>query len=138
MREHLFRGFHPDDNGKTTITLNGEKIKGEWVVSKCILQFSDSAYLPMVYGNIEVILETVGECTGLPDVNRKRIFEGDIVCSLDCERGDDVGVVVWDDVRCMYWVHSEKYDWWLVLNEVDGWKVIGNIYENPELLEVCK
>lgn len=31
MREHLFRGFHPDGNGTTEITLNGEKIKGDWL-----------------------------------------------------------------------------------------------------------
>lgn len=31
MRKILFRGFNPDKNGKTEITLNGEKIKGEWV-----------------------------------------------------------------------------------------------------------
>lgn len=27
----LFRGFNPNNNGETTITLNGEKIKGKWV-----------------------------------------------------------------------------------------------------------
>ena len=31
MREILYRGFHPDKNGTTEITLNGGKIKGEWV-----------------------------------------------------------------------------------------------------------
>lgn len=31
MREHIFKGFHPCDNGTHTITLDGKKIKGEWV-----------------------------------------------------------------------------------------------------------
>lgn len=30
-KRYLFRGFHPDESGKTTITLNGEKIRGEWL-----------------------------------------------------------------------------------------------------------
>lgn len=30
-KRHLYRGFHPDENGETVITLNGEKIRGEWV-----------------------------------------------------------------------------------------------------------
>ena len=31
MREILFRGFHPDENGPQEITLDGIKIKGRWV-----------------------------------------------------------------------------------------------------------
>lgn len=41
MREILFRGFHPDENGTTTITLNGKKIKGEWVFGYPIYDFGD-------------------------------------------------------------------------------------------------
>ena len=31
MRENLFKGFHPDENGAEKVFVNGEWISGEWV-----------------------------------------------------------------------------------------------------------
>lgn len=160
MREILFRGFHPDENGNKTITLNGEKIKGEWVEGDLIqthLEYSngkkeidyeirtrtigidldsfDGGY--MAGSENSVIPETVRQYTGLTDKNGNRIFEGDIVQSEEYQQGDEVGEIVYGSKDCTYWVHSEKYDWWLMLDEAD-WEIIGNIHENAELLEVEK
>lgn len=92
----------------------------------------------------EVIPETVGEFTSLPDKNGKKIFEGDIIRTTNPYTGEEyVGVVEWG---CYYtfgvgfviaW-NSDDDDlnpslfYWV--NDV-GVEVVGNCYDNPELLE---
>ena len=77
--------------------------------------------------------------TGRKDINNKEICEGDIVSFDDCtstesgycERGC-IGVVEWCNETASFEVSNrlsaESYE---VLDECE---VIGNIYENPELL----
>ena len=62
--------------------------------------------------------------TGLKDSNGKEIWEGDIV-----RYEQFVGEVVWDYSGLMLKVSNVIYAIWR------GCEVIGNIYENPELLE---
>jgi uncharacterized phage protein (TIGR01671 family) len=81
------------------------------------------------------------QCTGLKDKSGKLIFEGDILKSTDennviskFDSNTGIGVVEW----------FEKYGFWNVskiensLGDIlqDGFvEIIGNKYENPELLE---
>uniref|UniRef100_A0A6M3JSU8 Putative YopX protein n=1 Tax=viral metagenome TaxID=1070528 RepID=A0A6M3JSU8_9ZZZZ len=71
--------------------------------------------------------------TGLLDKNGKEIYEGDIYCQEVWMFGDSeglqVGEIVYDTSRfCV------KYPWGASVLRFTG-EVIGNIYENPELLE---
>lgn len=72
----------------------------------------------------------VMQYTGLKDAKGVEIYEGDI---LLCDN-QNLWVVSFDDRGCFCATdHKYKEDWVLV-DDYD-FKVIGNIYENPELLK---
>lgn len=74
------------------------------------------------------------QSTGLFDKNGKEIFEGDIV---DSEGGFTTGVVEFRSDLGMFVSTLIKYNNFERLCDAHGLvKVIDNIYENPELLEV--
>lgn len=70
--------------------------------------------------------------TGLKDEQGREVYEGDIV---DCAAiGVHRGAVTWMDPGLFYGVVSAN----AVHGMYNGWTVIGNIYENPELLKEAK
>ena len=92
-------------------------------------------------GIFEVRPDTICQCTCLKDTDGKLIWENDVVVFWDTystENGQEemgcIGKVVWDDETISFQVtnrlSSESYE---VLDECS---VIGNIFDNPELLEV--
>lgn len=73
---------------------------------------------------------TIGQFTGLEDKLGTKIFEGDVI--------DDLGVeyiVVFDSDYAQF---RGKFDGWNaeISHIASRCEVIGNIYDNPELLEV--
>lgn len=91
-------------------------------------------------GIFEVRPDTICQCTCLKDKDGNLIWENDIVVFLDTystENGhaemDCIGKVVWDDETISFQVtnrlYAESYE---VLDECS---VIGNIFDNTELLE---
>lgn len=93
---------------------------------------------------------TVGQFTGMTDKNGKEIYEGDIVCKRDLTFGLKFdGVVVYNSEMGCFRIHSENNSVTMRMgfeaSDVynDGqctvpvkydYEVIGNIYDNPELL----
>ena len=85
--------------------------------------------------------ECLMQSTGLFDKSGKEIYEGDVVQFEDCSEAShflyiNTGIVEW----CQGGFHVTNRDSVSMEDLLDGdvldVKIIGNIYENPELLEV--
>ena len=78
--------------------------------------------------------------TGLKDKNGKEIYEGDIMKVL-IGGYEEIGIVVFDEEKLIFaWRHPKDniiYELYL-LKHFEPFEVIGNIYENPELLKEMK
>ena len=127
MREILFRGKR---------TKNGQWVTGLlWHhVDKASLIYSDE-----LDDKVWVNPQTVGQFTGLTDKNGKRIFEGDICRNT---RTNEIVSVKWHGTMAGYGWSKRKtdgsflYDFGALFRSYDKMEVIGNIHDNPELLEV--
>ena len=134
-REILFRGKRTDN--------------GEWVdgyLCEChhkdtgkydyaIQEMFENGYIMH-----EVIPETVGQYTGLTDKNGRKIFEGDILgahLDVNYPENETIAVIVWaNNAWCIQELGAEPDIIGDDELKNDGWEIIGNIYDNPELLEV--
>ena len=157
MREILFRGKRVDngewETGSLVIIRDGCSDKEVFIADK------------MTGYNTPVILETVGQYTGLCDKNGRKIFEGDIVLTQDYydkpyaknrKSIKHIGVVEYRIGSSSGFYNKETGKWdahkeweaeWIVKVKHYGkfthgdWgdffdcEVIGNIYDNPELLK---
>ena len=86
------------------------------------------------YAEEPILLDTVGQYTGLDDKNGKEIYEGDIVKYRD-SRGQHIEKVIFDKgcfYAGMHWGSSTRVAPKLINPRIT--EVIGNEYDNPELL----
>ena len=130
MRKILFRGKR---NGYA------EQRDRDWLEGSLLV--GDNGECEICYGTprvritYSVIPETVGQYTGLLDKNGKKIFEGDIV---RVNRSEVPSIVEYSECNCGFHADSRSDDYFSisVLNrDLVDLEVIGNIYDNPELLE---
>ena len=148
MREIIFRGKRLD-NGEWTegylyehepalvgiVSENDVPEPSKWFIARTA--FADWN-MPRRAEFIEVDPSTVGQYTGLKDKNGKMIFDEDILGSrYDDLCPDDVTIEVIKWFRNGWYIQEKAYSPDLL--EEDGVlpfsEIIGNVYDNPELLK---
>ncbi|EAD5532777.1 hypothetical protein MB906_002845 [Listeria monocytogenes] len=138
------------------IEFKAQNVNGVWVCGNLSIlkkkignvtagsYISNSAGAPFAY---KVRPETVSQFTGLKDKNGKKIFEGDIISvtydgahefNSPVKYFSDEGYPAFDmQVPSEYYFDSNALST-LVIPSSYELEVIGNIHENPELLEATK
>ena len=149
-REIKFRGWHTIKkimfsaetmaNDQLTLLPTGQFINVSGQSTKLSRIFSREEFIPIQF-------------TGLLDKNRKEIYEGDIVVKkgyiwFDEGKPNYRGTVEWIYSQWQVVAHCINVDKRGISNGINeglnddgveegkksGWEIIGNIYENPELL----
>lgn len=121
MREILFRGRRKKGDKRW---VEGDLTQGYagyvGIVVRCCAGTS-----------FEVVPETVGQYTGLTDKNGVKIFEGDIIRDED----GDAMIVKWQTEGAVFVLEPKPYVsvhfYGTLPSKIE---VIGNIYDNPELM----
>ena len=147
MREIKFRA-------KTTVkdedvAFNNEWVEGDLIFSRRKTYIHPKANAVNVKGELgkiivmhEVQAETICQNTGLKDKNGNKIWENDVVKKVDTN-----GLGWHRERNCKvsfdkegYWLltteHGDGY--WIGECDIEQLEVIGNIYDNPELLNKMK
>ena len=142
MREILFHGKRLDNGAwvEGYLVMKADPLLG--IMNSYILtqELDDNGILRSHMAWYKVDPETVGQYTGLTDKNGKKIFEGDI---LSTENGtfSNTGMGhtlfyrgMWTSFYGQDAIGRDCYD--RLYTVCDSREVIGNIHDNPELLEV--
>lgn len=115
------------------IKFRGKTESGIWKIGSLLIDETQKSYyiIDNEDGSGRVVLEeTIGQYTGLHDKNEKEIYEGDIISDLDygimiCKFIN--GSFVWQSIKNELYIKFFTY--------IPIVEVIGNIYDNPDLLE---
>lgn len=114
----------------------GKSLNGFWVEGMLVLK---DEYAPNIHAIISqkssfaypVYEESIGQYTGLTDVNGTNIYEGDIVDILT--ENDEYGVVTYEDGGFVVKASTFVVDFMSNINGKDV-EIIGNAFDNPQLV----
>lgn len=122
MREIKFRGWDKRSGGWFYFEL-------EW--------FADPTWLKVVWLEVDIDWKSVAQFTGLYDKNGKEIYGGDIVKWGDAT-APYIGHIHWNEQTASFAFHERSEnvsEGCIPFNKQYLAEIIGNIYENNELLD---
>lgn len=132
MREIIFKAKRKDD-GKWVDGCYQKRY--DLLGNEEHLIFHADSYKVWEYAEIDS--ETLCQFTGLYDKNWKRIWENDVVW-LVCDGKEHIYQIVWDNSELDFKAtngeenYGTNYEYLLCCDEIE---VIGNIFDNKELLQ---
>lgn len=128
MNRYLFKAKRRDD--------------GQWMKGTVLFHDVDAATIFNQHpadGSLqgfEVDTSTICQCTGLKDRNGKQVWENDIV---NCLTEECCGYIGWNESEAGFYFNvllkDGRFEEEHIYDYQDGIEVIGNIFDNPELLE---
>ncbi len=126
MREIKFRAW--DGNKllhQEALFWNGESfVSGLWQNCQTHIEWGDQVEVELM------------QYTGLKDRNGVEVFEGDVVSYTNMKLGQQVAVVEWNPFGSMAGFQCKNP--FVNIFDSEEILVVGNIHENPELLEQIK
>jgi uncharacterized phage protein (TIGR01671 family) len=129
-REIKFRAW---DKFTKKMVFEGFNVIGEVTCFNCIEQYGDQHPNPIYETSIARLNDfTLMQYTGLKDKNGKEIYEGDIVTFSGTMCDTAICLVEFYEGRFIF--RLDDFSW----RDIMGWRnveILGNIYENPELLK---
>ena len=129
MRDVKFKGLSMNSQWFTgNLTILKKPLVGIYSVN-IGSYISNSAGMPFAY---QVRHETVGEFTGLKDLYGKEIFHKDLIVNLS-RNGKSPHVVEWSN-KFGGWVGSYRGLEYLIAQELNEIELVGNIFENKDLI----
>lgn len=117
------------------IKFRGKYGNNPWLYGSLVTRNRNNNGIQERNSSVTILVDdgSIGQYTGMNDSMGKEIYEGDIVRTSDND--DELAVVEWDDVDLRFTVTHGN-----VVNGLgEGYysrevEVIGNMYDNPELL----
>jgi len=140
MREVKFRGFNKEQGWLYGCGVCEDS--GDGTIPPRTWLLVNYPYRKSNIHNFEVEPKSVGQSTGLTDKNGKEIYEGDLYVTWEKRsirqifkrKGAFCGGMSFSESTPLDWEYDKELDQ-LVPDEFSmGIEVIGNVYENPELL----
>ena len=145
MREILFKAKRIDNGewveGYLVETRYNTYHDGYRIIDKDGINYDELDYYEPSFISYVIDKTTICQCTGLKDKNGNLIWENDIIERLDIHdiKEPSIGIIEYDVENTSFLIH-----WTDIANysPTFHWKnrigVAGNIFDNPELLEVSE
>jgi len=104
-----------------------------WVYGDLVINCTANPYIIDEHGfEWNIIVETVGQFTGLTDKNGKEIYEGDVLRNTHKYHANDICEGIVEFLDCQWFGGGDYLSY---ASEFCNMEIIGNIHDNPELLK---